>query len=260
MSTCPSAIVTGASRGIGKAIAVRLAREGFAVLVNYRSRSDAAEAVGREIESAGGVRKLCQADVTRSADRQRIVETALEAFGRVDLLVNNAGIAPAQRKDILETDEATFDAVLETNLKATYFMTQVAAGAMIKLRQVGTIERGTIVNMASIRSFTTALNYGEYCVSKAGVTMVTHLFANRLAEYDIAVHEIAPGIVETDMTASSQVRSYYDDKLSAGMAPMNRWGKPDEVASAVAAIARGDFPYCTGQTFHVDGGWHIRSL
>lgn len=260
MPSRPAAIVTGASRGIGRAIAEQLAGEGYAILVNYRSSDDAAREVARKIDQLGVPVELCQADITSPSDRQRIVDTALRVFGRLDILVNNAGIAPAQRNDILETDETSFDKVLETNLKATYFITQRAARAMVDLRQANTIPRGFIVTISSIRSYTAATNYGEYCVSKAGVSMITRLFANRLAEYDIAVHEIAPGIIETDMTAPQNVRSYYDAKLAQGMLPINRWGRPEEVAKAVAAIARGDFPYCTGQVLNIDGGWHLRSL
>jgi len=174
--------------------------------------------------------------------------------------VNSAGIAPPVRHDILETPEESFDHILNVNLRATYFMTQRIANTMIDLRRSGTIDGGTIVNIASLRSYTAARNYGEYCISKAGVSMVTKLFAIRLAEYGINVHEIAPGIIETDMTSGDAVREYYNKKLAQGMAPINRWGRAEEVGRAIAAIARGDFPFSTGDVFHIDGGWHLREL
>ncbi len=254
------ALVTGGSRGIGRAVSVELARTGFDVLINYHSQSDAAAETARLVESQGGRAASVQADVAESAGRQALVDFALRTFGRLDLLVNNAGIAPGVRADILQTDEASFDRILATNLKATYFMSQRAARAMIELIERGAMANGTIVNISSIRAYTTARNYGEYCISKAGVRMVTQLFANRLAEHRINVYEVCPGIIETDMTGSDAVRAYYNQKLAEGLAPINRWGTPHDVALAVAAIARGDFPFSTGEVFNVDGGFHLRSL
>jgi len=255
-----AAIVTGASRGIGRAIAQALAGEGYAILVNYRSNQAAAESVAHTISDSGGKAILCQGDIANRDHRQRIVDQALTAFGRIDMLVNNAGISPAKRKDILESDEDVYDAVMDTNLKAVYFMTQRAARAMVDLRRKNVIQRGYIVNLSSIRSYTTAGNYGEYCISKAGVSMITRLFAHRLAEYDIAVHEISPGIIATDMTSDEGVRRHYEAKMAGGMSPISRWGQPEEIGRVVAAIARGDFTFCTGQVFNIDGGWHLRSL
>ncbi len=260
MNTKRVAIVTGASRGIGSAIAQSLAADGFAIIVNYKSDESAASKIAERINNLGGIAHLFRADVTNPDDRQALIDAALMHHNRLDVLVNNAGIAPEPRLDILQTTEHSFDNVINGNLKSVYFMSQSAANAMIRLRQSDTIESGVIINISSIRYFTTATNYGEYCVSKAGVHMVTALFANRLAEHNINVYEFAPGIIKTDMTRPPHVHNYYDAKLDAGLAPINRWGQPEEVARAVTAAARGDLPYCTGQTIHIDGGWHLRSL
>jgi NAD(P)-dependent dehydrogenase (short-subunit alcohol dehydrogenase family) len=252
--------VTGGSRGIGRAICVELAKAGYAILVNFNENLGAAEQTREQVEQAGAPVDICQADVTARSHRDLLVQFTMERFGRIDLLVNNAGIAPTIRKDILETEEESFDAVLHANLRAPYFLTQCVARKMIDLIESKTIDRAAIVNISSLRSYTAARNYGEYCVSKAGLSMVTRLFAVRLAEYGINVYEISPGIIKTDMTSVESVHKHYNAKLAAGMTPINRWGEPKEVALAVAAIARGHFPFSTGTVFHVDGGWHLREL
>lgn len=254
------ALVTGGSRGIGRATCIELARCGYTVVINFNENLSAAETTRQHIENLGGVAETCQADVSARSHRDLLVEFTMERHGRIDLLVNNAGIAPSVRKDILETEEKSFDAILRTNLRAPYFLTQRVARQMIELIQSKTIERADIVNISSLRSYTAAKNYGEYCISKAGVSMMTKLFAVRLAEYGINVYEISPGIIETDMTSEASVRKHYNAKLADGMSPINRWGKPEEVALAIAAIAKGHFPYSTGSVFHVDGGWHLREL
>ena len=260
MKDKPVALITGGSRGIGRAICVEVARADYNVVINFNENLAAAEETRGLVEQAGAVGEVCQADVTAKSDRDLLVEFTLERFGRVDLLVNNAGIAPSVRKDILETDEETFDRILNGNLKAPYFVAQRVAREMIAFIEAKRIARGAIVNISSLRSYTAARNYGEYCISKAGVSMVTKLFAVRLAEHGINVYEICPGIIETDMTSSEATREYYNGKLANGMTPINRWGKPHEVALAVGAIARGHFPFSTGAVFHVDGGWHLRQL
>jgi len=255
------ALITGGSRGIGRSICIELAKIGYAIVINYRENLSAAQQTQAKCEEAGSPAvELCQGDVTAPSHRDLVVQFAIEQFGRIDLLVNNAGIVPEIRHDILETPTDSFDAVLNANLKAPYFLTQRVADKMIQLTKAGEIETAAIVNISSIRSYTAARNYGEYCISKAGVSMMTKLFAIRLAEYGINVYEISPGIVKTDMTAPANVQEYYNKKLSRGMSPINRWGKPEEVGLAVAAIARGDYPFSTGQVFHVDGGWHLREL
>lgn len=254
------ALVTGGSRGIGRAISLGLAECGYAVLINFNENLGAAEKTRQEIETLGVPVEICQADVSAKSHRDLLLQFTMERFGRVDMLVNNAGIAPSVRKDILETDETSFDAILNANLKAPYFLTQRVARQMMELIDQKVIAGASIVNISSLRSYTAAKNYGEYCISKAGLSMVTKLFAVRLAEVGINVFEISPGIIETDMTSGEAVRKYYSEKLARGMAPINRWGQAGEVAKAVTAIANGHFPFSTGNVFHIDGGWHLREL
>jgi len=254
------ALVTGGSRGIGRATCAALAREGYAVLINFNENLGAAEDARHHVEEFGVPVDICQGDVSSTADRELIVAFAMERFGRIDLLVNNAGIAPKVRADILETEEQSFDRILAANLRGPYFLSQRVARIMVELTESKAIERAAIVNISSLRSYTAAWNYGEYCVSKAGLSMVTKLFAVRLARHGIHVYEICPGIIETDMTSGEATQAYYNAKLETGMTPINRWGKPEEVASAVASVARGDFPFSTGMVLHVDGGWHLRQL
>ncbi len=254
------ALVTGGSRGIGRAICLEVAKVGYAVLINFNENLGAAEEVRGTIEDIGVPVDICQADVSATSHRDLLVAYTMERFGRIDLLVNSAGIAPKIRKDILETDESSFDRVMNTNLRAPYFLTARVAREMIALIRAKAIDSPAIVNISSMRRFTAAGNYGEYCISKAALSMVTKLFAVRLAEFGINVYEISPGIIETDMTSSDAVREHYNSKLAKGMMPINRWGKPEEVGLAVAAIARGSFPFSTGAVFDVDGGWHLRHL
>lgn len=254
------ALVTGGSRGIGRATCVELARAGYAVLINYNENLGAAEEAMALVSAEGVPCEICQADVAASSHRELLVSYTLERFGRIDCLVNCAGIGPSVRKDILETEEKVFDRVMATNLRAPYFLTQQVARVMIDQIKEKSTQGGVIVNISSIRAYTVAPNYGSYCVSKAGLSMVTKLFANRLAEYGINVYEIRPSIIATDMTSSEAVRKHYDEKFEAGLQPINRWGQPEDVAKAIGAIVRGYFPFTTGSCFDVDGGFHIRSL
>jgi len=254
------ALVTGGSRGIGRAICVELGRAGYSVLINFNENLGAAEATREMVEKVGAVAEICQADVSAPSHRDLLVDFTLERFERIDMLVNSAGAAPKVRTDILETDPKVFERILNTNLYAPYFLTQRVAREMIGRINEGAGEGGAIVNISSLRSYTAARNYGEYCISKAGLSMVTKLFAVRLAEHGINVYEICPGIIETDMTSGQTTREYYNSRIAKGMTPINRWGRPEEVALAVGAIARGHFPFSTGAVFHVDGGWHLRHL
>ncbi len=254
------ALVTGGARGIGRAICLELARSGYSIVINFNENFGAAEETRQLVEKAGGKGELCQGDIAARSHRDLIVAFTMERFGRIDLLVNNAGVAPAVRKDILETEEESFDHILDVNLKAPYFLTGRVAREMVYLRESGAIERAAIINISSLRRYTAAMNYGEYCISKAGMSMITKLFAVRLAEHGINVYELSPGIIETDMTSSDTVKDYYNAKLAGGLAPINRWGKPEEVASAVGAIARWEFPFSTGSVFDIDGGFHLREL
>ncbi len=253
------ALVTGGSRGIGRGICLELAKVGYAVMINYIENLGAAEETRERVEELGSKAEICQGDIASGPHRELIVEYTMEQFGRIDMLVNNAGIAP-QRRDILDADEQSYDRVMDVNLKAPYFFTQRVARQMISLKDEKVIPGACIVNISSLRSYTVAPNYGEYCLSKAGISLMTKLFAIRLAEHGINVYEVSPGITRTDMTSTETAKKYYDAKMAAGMAPINRWGEPAEVGRAVAAIARGDFPFSTGQVFHVDGGWHLRWL
>lgn len=248
------ALVTGAARGIGRAIAVALAREKWNVVINYRGNADAANVALKLVEETGSRGIVIQADVANAADRARLVAQTLETFGRIDLLVNNAGMAPRQRVDLLETTEASYDEVMATNLRGPFFLTQLVARKMIEQKIVG----AKIVNIGSLSSYASSPNRGEYCISKSGVAMMTALFADRLAEFGINVYEVRPGVIETDLT--SVVQAKYDKMISEGIFPIARWGQPDDVARAVVAIAQGALPYSTGEVINVDGGFHLRRL
>jgi NAD(P)-dependent dehydrogenase (short-subunit alcohol dehydrogenase family) len=254
----PAAIVTGASRGIGRAIAIRLASDGFAATVNYHSSAAAAAEVVREIESAGGKAIAVQADVGAASDRQTLVDRTLQHFGRLDLLVNNAGITSVGRKDVLEATEESWDTVFATNLKGPFFLAQAAARAMISQVQSGTISRGTIVNVSSISAYAVSTNRADYCLAKAAMPMMTWLLADRLAEHRINVYEVCPGVIASDMTAP--VKEKYDKLIAEGLSPIRRWGQPEDVAAAVSLLAAGQLPFSTGERINVDGGFHIRRL
>ncbi len=250
MSERRTALVTGSSRGIGRAIALALGSEDFNVVVNYHANKNAADEVAGQIDHA----HVVPADVADAADRQRLVDETIAAFGPIHLLVNNAGIAPRVRADLLEADEDEFDRVLAANLKGPYFLSQLVANHMI-----GAGVRGQMVNIGSLSAYTASVNRGEYCVAKAGVAMMTKLFAARLAEHDINVYEIRPGIIATDMTGP--VKEKYDKLIhETDLQPIKRWGRPEDIASTVMAIANGLLPYSTGEVINVDGGFHLRRL
>jgi 3-oxoacyl-[acyl-carrier protein] reductase len=253
------ALVTGGSRGIGRAVALALAGAGHDVVVNYASNAAAAQAVGEEIQSAQAKAHLVRADVSDAGDRQHLVDEAYGAFGRLDLLVNNAGVAPAVRADILDADEASFDRVIGINLKGPYFLTQLVARRMIEQVTAGVVAHPKIVTVSSISAYTASVNRGDYCLAKAGLSMLTKLYAARLAEYGINVYEIRPGVIATDMTGP--VKTKYDKLiLDDGLTPIRRWGQPDDVGKAVVAIAQDLLPFSTGQVVDVDGGFHLRTL
>jgi len=259
----PVALVTGASRGIGRAIAIEVARLGYDVMINYVSNLAAAEEarVAAHLAGAEGTRiVLCQADVANQSDRKRLLDTTRSEFGRLDLLVNNAGIAPSKRVDLLDESEEDFDHLIAVNLKAPYFLSQAAALWMIEQRNTGAIEdySPAIINISSISAFAGSPEHGAYCVSKAGLAMMTNLYALRLADDGISVYEIRPGVIETDMTAN--VKEKYDRMIAAGLTPIKRWGTPEDVADAVAAIASGRLKFSTGEVINVDGGFHLRRL
>ncbi len=242
----PVAVVTGASRGIGRAVATELART-HDVIGTFKGRKDAAESLRAET----GV-EIFQCDIGARADREALIAFARERFGRLDLLVNNAGVAPRERRDLLEATEESFDEVLATNLKGPYFLTQLAS------RWMASEGTGRIVFVTSISAYTASVNRGEYCISKAGLSMAAALWASRLAVCGVKVFEVRPGIIRTDMI--SAVERVYEEKISAGLLPQRRMGEPRDVALAVRAIADGALDYSTGQVINVDGGFHLRTL
>jgi NAD(P)-dependent dehydrogenase (short-subunit alcohol dehydrogenase family) len=253
------AVVTGGSRGIGRGITLSLAEKGFAVIVNYHKSNQAAASACREAESRGAPRALpiC-ADVADLGQGRRLLEQSIQAMGQIDLWVNNAGIAPRQRLDLLEATPESWDEVIATNLRGPFFLTQAVARSMLELCSQGKITEPQIVFITSISSTFASVSRPEYCVSKAGLSMVAQLFAVRLAGQGIRVYEIRPGLIDTDMTRP--VHDLYDAKLAAGIAPLRRWGTPQDVGKAVAAIAAGAFPYSTGAILEIDGGLNLRVL
>ncbi len=251
-------LITGGTRGIGLGIAQCLAREGFDLaLCGTRPEAEVA-AVVDALRTQGPDVLYVQADVGETAARQRLDEEVKARFGRLEVLVNNAGVAPCTRADILEATEESFERVLRINLRGPYFLTQACAKWMIAQKQADATFRGSIINISSISATVASVNRGEYCISKAGVSMATQLWAARLGEYDIPVYEVRPGIIKTDMTAS--VEAKYDRLLADGLAVQRRWGTPEDVGRAVAALVRGDFPYSTGQVVMVDGGLSVPRL
>lgn len=254
----PVAIVTGAGRGIGAAIAVALADNGFDIVINDIVDEEHVKPRLEKIQGFGRIGIYCKADISKKSDRVKILQCLKENFRRVDLLVNNAGVAPLARMDILEATEESFDRVMAINLKGPYFLTQLIANWMIELKGTNSIVSPKIVNISSNSAYTSSPSRGEYCVSKAGVSMMTKLYADRLSEYSINVYEIRPGIMMTDMTAP--VRKKYDKVIAEGITPIRRWGTPEDVAKAVIAIAKDSFPFSTGEVINVDGGFHLHRL
>jgi len=254
------ALVTGASRGIGRAIAIELGRTGYDVLINYRSNAAAAERTREMVAGENARAEISAADVANNDDRERLVAHTRERFGRLDLLVNNAGIAPDKRVDLLEASAESFDRLLNVNLKGPFFLSQLVARWMIEQKHSGTVPdyAPAIVNISSVSAYAASPERAEYCISKAGLAMMTKVFAARLADEGINVYEIRPGVIATDMTAG--VREKYDKQIADGLTPISRWGTPEDVALAVAAIASGSFPFSTGEVINVDGGFHLRRL
>lgn len=240
------AVVTGASRGIGRGIATELSKT-HQVIATYRGRLDAAESLQREIGC-----DIFACDVSSGTDRAALIAFAMEKYGRIDLLVNNAGMAPRERKDILEAGEESFDELIAVNLKGPHFLTQLAARSMA--------ERGAgrIVFVTSISAYTASVNRAEYCISKAGLSMSVSLYATRLAAQNVKVFEVRPGVIRTDMIA--KVEQVYEEKIAAGLLPQRRMGEASDVALCIRAIADGLLDYSTGQIINADGGFHLRSL
>jgi 3-oxoacyl-[acyl-carrier protein] reductase len=251
------AVVTGASSGLGVAFAQALAEAGADVVLGAR-RVDRLEETKALVEAAGRRAIAVQTDVADPEACTALVDAAMAEFGRVDVLVNNAGITSPGRKDILEATEDSWDQVFDINLKGPFFLSQLAARKMIEQNGAGPKSGGKIINISSISAFTVSTNRGDYCLTKAAMQMMTQLFAVRLADEGIGVFELCPGIVESDMT--SAVKEKYDKLIDDGLTPIRRWGRPDDIARAVSAIASDAFPFSTGERIHIDGGFHIRRL
>lgn len=245
-------IITGTGGGIGAATAELLASSGYGVIGMQRRVTDES---AKWLESLGG--KCIKGDVTSAADRDRVIEAALSEYGNLYALVNVAGVGPRNRVDLLEMTEESYDEVMDINLKSVMFFCQSAAQAMLQTAPSENM-RGAIVNISSISAYASSITRGEYCISKAGLSMVTKLFADRLAPEGILVNEIRPGIIQTGMT--EKVKEKYDAQIAGGLLPIARWGLPIDVAKAVLALIDGQFPYTTGQAFDVDGGFHLRRL
>ncbi len=252
------ALITGAARGIGHGIALQLAGEGYAVAVMDVQDEDKVANNNAKVRATGAPFLYIKADITSAAGRKNTVDSVMNTFGRLDVLVNNAGVAPRQRMDILTTTEESFDFVTGINLKGTFFMTQMVSNVMIDQIKNNKDISPRIVNIASMSSYTSSVQRGEYCISKAGISMITMLFADRLAEYGIAVNEIRPGIISTDMTAT--VKEKYDNLIAGGITPIKRWGYPEDIAKAVSVLCSDMLSYSTGEVINVDGGFHIRRL
>ena len=250
-----TAIVTGAVGGIGYATACQFMQEGYnAVCVDLADTSAAEE----KLQSAGGEFTYIKGDLSKGADRENIVKTAIEQYGRIDVLVNVAGVAPKVRMDILEMTEESYDFVMDINTKGTLFLTQLVANKMLEQEKDEKGIRGFIVNISSMSAYTSSTSRGEYCISKAGVSMITKLFADRLANEGILVNEIRPGIIATGMTET--VKQKYDNLIDGGLLPLKRWGQPEDIAKAVSVLSNGMLGYTTGQSIDVDGGFHIQRL
>jgi 3-oxoacyl-[acyl-carrier protein] reductase len=253
-----TALITGAGRGIGLGIAIALAAEEFDIAVMDIHPDDVVMPAFNELRALGAGVLYCRADVTDPEARAEALAAIKERFGHLNVLVNNAGVAPRVRADILEATEESYDWVMGINLKGPYFLTQAVANWMIEQREEDAGFQGCIINISSISSTVVSPSRGEYCLSKAGVSMATQLWAARLGEFDIPVYEIRPGVIKTHMT--STVQEKYDKLIAEGLMVQARWGFPGDIAKAAAALARGDFAYSTGQVIMVDGGMTIPRL
>ena len=252
------AFITGGTRGIGFGVALALGKAGFDLAVNGMRNEGEVTDAWEELRNLGVNVAYFQGNVAVREDRQAMVDKILSHFGSVNVLVNNAGIAPRERVDILHAKEEIWDEVMEINLKGPYFLTQLFANYFVEKKLENPLFEASIINISSISAFVASINRGEYCVSKAGIAMATKLWATRLGEYDIPVYEIQPGIIKTDMT--SGVVEKYDKLFQEGISLQRRWGLPDDVGKVAAMLAQGNMPYATGQAIKVDGGLHIQRL
>jgi 3-oxoacyl-[acyl-carrier protein] reductase len=259
MNDKPVAVITGASRGIGKAVAIALASEGYDVAAIARSvDSEGMEHLGPEVERRGAQFFPIGLDISCTACHKEVVSNILERYGRIDFLVNNAGVAPLLRNDLLDMTEESYERLMNINLKGPVFFAQKIAREMIWLKNQITYYRPVMACVTSVSSVLSSTNRAEYCVSKAGLSMASTVFADRLSREGILVYEIRPGIIETDMTA--KIRDKYDKLINEGLVPQKRWGLPSEIGKAIASIARGDWNFSTGMVFEISGGLNIHKL
>ncbi len=252
------ALITGGSRGIGFGIAECLAKEGHDLAINgMRDESQVQDAL-KALKIHGINVVYCQGDISNQDSRKAIIDKVKSTLGRLNVLINNAGVAPKERNDILEATQESFDYVVNTNLKGTYFLTQLVANWMVEQKQSDESFEGSIITVSSVSATVASTNRGEYCIAKAGLGMLTQLFAARLGEFRIPVYEIRPGVIATDMTAG--VKEKYDKLFAEGLTVQQRWGLPEDIGKAAAGLARGDYPYSTGQVIMVDGGLTLQRL
>ena len=260
----PTTLITGASRGIGRGISLSLAALGHDLVINYAGNQEAAEQTARDChraatEAGHEIQTLTfQANIGSAEDRDRLLKATQDRFGRIDMLINNAGITSIGRQDILEAKEENFDQLMAVNLKGPFFLSQQIAKWMLKLIESGTVKNPKIISISSISAHTVSVNRADYCMAKPALGMMTKLYGVRLAAAGIRVYEICPGIIASDMTAP--VKAKYDKLIAEGLTPMPRWGEPSDIGKAVAAIAQDLLPYSTGEVINVDGGFHLRSL
>lgn len=253
-----TALITGGSRGIGFGIALELAKARFNLVINGVRKQEFVQPILDGLKMFGIKVIYAQGDVSKKEDREQIFQKVIAEFGNLNVLVNNAGIAPKERKDILEATEESFETVLDINLKGPYFLTQLFANHMVEKKKEDSGFECCIINVSSVSASVASVNRGEYCISKAGIAMATKLWAARLGEFEIPVYEIQPGIIKTDMT--SGVTEKYDRLFEQGLSIQKRWGLPEDIGKVAAAMATGMLPYCTGQVVLVDGGMTVQRL
>jgi 3-oxoacyl-[acyl-carrier protein] reductase len=259
MNNKPVAVITGASRGIGRSVAIALATEGYDIAAIARSvDSEGMEILGPEVEKRGAQFFPIGLDISCTGCQNEVVSNIIERYGRIDILVNNAGVAPLLRSDLLEMTEESYDRVMNINLKGPVFFARKIAKEMIWLKAQLDKYNPVMVFITSVSSSRSSTNRAEYCISKAGLSMASTVFADRLSREGILVFEVRPGIIQTDMTA--KIKDKYDKLISEGLVPQKRWGLPDDIGKAIASISRGDWNFSTGMVFEISGGLNIHKL
>ena len=259
MNQKPVAVITGASRGIGRSVAIALAAEGYDIAAIARSvDSEGMENLGPEVEKRGAQFFPIGLDISCTACHKEVVSNILERYGRIDILINNAGVIPLQREDVLDMTEESYERVMNINLKGPVFFAQKIAREMIWLKPQINNYRPIMVFMTSVSAVRSTTNRAEYCISKAGLSMATTVFADRLANEGILVFEVRPGVIRTDMT--TKIADKYDKLINEGLVPQKRWGQPEDIGKAVASISRGDWNFSTGMVFEISGGLNIHKL